>query len=347
MPVDPPNRILVVKLSAIGDVLMATPVARALRTAFPESHIAWVVERKAADVVLGNPCLDEVIVWDRRKWGGAFGWLKGLVMNASALRRALDGRRFDVALDLQGLLRSALVACASGAGKRIGFSDAAECSTLFYNVKHDPGELAENAQQRNLDMLRALGVQSTDTQMLMPITDIDREFARGFLARSELSGVKMVGICPATTRPNKHWTREGWSRVIDLIAERTGARALIFGAKADIEYARGIAEGVNTKVVIAAGETTLKQAAALMEQCVAIAGVDTGLIHMAVALDRPTVGLFGSSDWRCHVRKDNTTWLTKDYPCSPCGMRPKCKDIDCMSAFEPEEVAEAVQRWVV
>ena len=104
---------------------------------------------------------------------------------------------------------------------------------------------------------------------------------------------------------------------------------------------------MNTKVVIAAGETTLKQAAALMEQCVAIAGVDTGLIHMAVALDRPTVGLFGSSDWRCHVRKDNTTWLTKDYPCSPCGMRPKCKDIDCMRAFAPEEVAEAVQRWVV
>ncbi len=213
-----PERILIVKLSAIGDVLMATPVARALREAFPDSFIAWVVERKSADVVIGNPYLDEVIVWDRVKRGsmiwatprGSFGAFRGFAGSC--------GRGTSMScVDLQGLLRSAGVCLASGARRRIGFADGAEGSVRIYTERYDPGGDEVNAQQRNLDLLKTLGVNSTDTTMHMPVSDDDRDFAARFFAENDLDGSKVVAFCPATTWVNKHWTPDGWCGVADLI----------------------------------------------------------------------------------------------------------------------------------
>lgn len=341
-----PKRILIVKLSAIGDVLMATPVARALRTAFPQSHIAWVVERKSADIVLGNPYLDEVIVSGRTKIGRGLTDSTNLLRSLMSLRGELKSRRFDVCVDLQGLLRSAAVCMISGAKKRIGSADAAECSQLLYTDKYASGPDVINIQQRNLDLLRPLGVDSTETAMYMPVCEDDRVFADSFFEENDLANDRVVAFCVATTWLNKHWTPEGWTGVADLIWRKYGVKSLILGAKADIPLARKVADSAESKPVISAGLTTLKQAGALMEKCVAVIGVDTGLLHMAVALDMPTVGLFGASDWRCFQKKDNFVWVAKDYPCSPCRRHPICSDIDCMKAITPEDVDAAVGRWL-
>lgn len=346
MPTETPKRILIVKLSAIGDVLMATPAARALRTAYPDSYIAWIVERKSADVVLGNPYLDEVIVWERVKTGKLIPDAVSFIRSLSRLKKELRARHFDVCIDLQGLLRSAGVCLVSGAKRRIGFSDASEGGAYLYHDRYDPGGDEVNAQQRNLDLLKMVGVESTDTAMHMPVSDQDREFAEGFFAEHGLIGKKVVGFCPATTWVNKHWTPEGWSSVADLLADRYGARPLIFGSKADIKLANIISDGARNKPVISAGLTTLKQAGALMEKCAAVIGVDTGLLHMAVALDRPAVGLFGASAWRCFLKKDNFIWVAKDFPCSPCRRHPTCSNVDCMQAITAEDVDEAVRQWL-
>ncbi len=335
------------KLSAIGDVLMATPVARAVRQAFPESYIAWVVERKSADVIQGNPYLDDVIVWDRMKRGNLALDTIGFFRSLRGLRREMLSKGFDVCLDLQGLLRSAGVCFFSGARRRIGFADGAECSTLFYTDKYNPGGDPElNAQQRNLDLLRSLGVESTDTTMHMPLGDDDRLFADQFFAEHSLEGQKVLGFIPATTWVNKHWTVEGWTGVADLLGSRYGVRGVILGSKADIPLATRICSAATHKPVISAGKTTLKQAGALMEKCTAVIGVDTGLLHMSVALDRPSVGLFGASAWRCFLKKDNFAWVAKDFPCSPCRRHPTCSNVDCMQAISPEDVVEAVRRWI-
>lgn len=339
MAIENPKRILIVKLSAIGDVLMATPVSRALRKAFPESYIAWVVEKKSADIVLGNPFLDEVIVWERGK--GAAGFASSL----GALRRELRSRKFDVCVDLQGLLRSAGVCLVSGSKKRIGFADGDEHSPLFYHEKFTVDADA-NAQQRNLDLLKTIGVNSTDTAMYMPVMDEDRAFADEFLKKNGLDGEKVVAFCPATTWVNKHWTPEGWSGVADILGEKYGVKPLILGSKADTALASKIVDGARIKPVVSAGQTTLKQAGALMERSLAVIGVDTGLLHMAVALDRPAVGLFGASAWRCFLKKENFIWVAKDFPCSPCRRHPTCNNVDCMQAIIPEDVEEAVKRWL-
>lgn len=340
------NRILIVKLSAIGDVLMATPVAGALRKAFPESYIAWVVERKSADVVIGNPYLDEVIVWDRVKRGSILGDAARFITSLSGLRKELRSRHFDVCVDLQGLLRSAGVCLASGAKRKVGFADGAEGSVRIYTERYDPGGDEVNAQQRNLDLLKTLGVNCTDTSMHMPIGDDDRDFATRFFADHDLDGGKVVAFCPATTWVNKHWTPDGWSGVADLIGREYGAKSLILGSKADVALAQQIADAAEFKPVISAGHTTLKQAGALMERSAAVIGVDTGLLHMAVALDRPSVGLFGASAWRCFLKRDNFIWVAKDFHCSPCRRHPTCSNIDCMQAIMPQDVDEAVRRWL-
>lgn len=341
-----PKRILIVKLTAIGDVLMATPVAKALRQAFPDSYIAWVVEQKAADVVMGNPYLDEVIVWQRSVPGSIPCRAAHFVKSAWQLGKVLRSKRFDVCVDLQGLIRSACVCMLSGAKRRIGFADGAEGSVLFYHKKYDPGSAEINAQQRNLDILRLLGVESTDTAMYMPITDSDRLFAAELFRDSGLENSKVVAFCPATTWANKHWVPEGWARVADLLWDHYRIKSLILGANADIPLAQTIAEKARCKPFISAGQTTLKQAGAIMERTAAVIGVDTGLLHMAVALDRPTVGLFGASAWRCFIKKSNFVWVAKEFPCSPCQRHPTCKDVDCMRAIKPEDILDAVKLWI-
>lgn len=346
MATEDPKRILIVKLSAIGDVLMATPVAKALRTAYPDSYLAWIVERKSADVVLGNPYLDEVIVWERAKGGGFLNSTSRFIKGLNGIRRELRSREFDISLDLQGLLRSAGVCFVSGAKKRVGFADADECSSIFYHEKYNIHDPERNAQQRNLDLLKTIGIESTDTAMHMPVLDEDREFAAGFFADNGLEGEKVVAFLPATTWANKHWTPEGWARVADILGEKYNARPMIMGSKADIPLATQISDLARIKPVISAGKTTLKQAGALMEKSVAVIGVDTGLLHMAVALDRPAVGLFGASAWRCFLKRDNFVWVAKDFPCSPCRRHPICDNVDCMQAIAPEDVEGAVKRWL-
>jgi len=341
---EPPRRILIVKLTAIGDVLMATPVARALRTAFPEAYIAWAVEKKAADVVLGNPYLDDVIVWQRSVSGSMPRKIGHFARSAFALRRRLRAGRFDVCVDLQGLIRSAAVSLISGARHRIGFADGAEGSPLLYHTKFHPESPELNAQQRNLDILKTIGVYSVDTAMHMPVGEEDHAFAVSFFREQGLEGQRVVAFCPATTWANKHWTPEGWAGVADALWDGHGIRSLILGSAADVGLAEAVAGLAREKPVISAGRTTLKQAGAIMMRSAAVVGVDTGLLHMAVALDRPAVGLFGASAWRCFLKKPNFVWVAKEFPCSPCQRHPTCKDVDCMRAITADDVEAAVMQ---
>src|SRR5688572_14807705 len=154
------KRILIIRLSAIGDVIVTTPVARALREAMPDAHLAWVVEPRARDVLAGNPYLDEVIVWDRPK--GALS-----PANMWSVHRALRPRKFDIAIDFQGLLRSAPAARLSAARTVIGNAGAKEHADFLYDAKVPRSETDRSNRQRCLDLLRPLGIESRDRRMLI------------------------------------------------------------------------------------------------------------------------------------------------------------------------------------
>ncbi len=157
-----------------------------------------VVEKKSADVIQGNPNLDEVIVWDRNKGNGIQYAIK-FIKSFFKLRKELRSKEFDVCVDVQGLLRSGLVSYASGAKVRIGFADAGEMAWIFYTHKHNSIDTELNAQQRNLDVLKVLGIESANTDMYMPITEEDRKYSVEFFEKYGLIDCKVVALIPATT----------------------------------------------------------------------------------------------------------------------------------------------------
>ena len=340
------KRILIIRLSSIGDVVMTTPVAKALRAAYPDAHIAWIVEDKSRDVLEGNPYLDEVIVWDRAGTGNSpLGYLK----SALHLRRELARRKFDVAIDFQGLLRSAVIARISGARRRIGYDNARENAGLFYDVRLRVKNRDLRGSEMYARMIELLGVADREMEMHVPISDEDRAFARKFIAEtvsSRQAARKAVALCPATTWPHKHWTEEGWAGLSDALVSRYGAVPIFLGSRADsalIDRVRALSE---CDAASAAGKTSLKQAAAIIEQCDLVISVDTGLLHIANALNRPTVAVFGPTAWDYLAGKDSLAVVAKDLSCMPCFRHPTCKDHECMTSVTADEVLLAAERWL-
>src|SRR5437868_6866490 len=186
----PRPRILLVRLSAIGDVVVTTLVARVLRQALPEAYLAWLVEEKAADVLIGNPHLNEVIVWPRSSWqreAGQWGQFARHREFVADLRR----QRFDVGIDFQGLARSAGLLAAAGIRHRIGNTRSREGSGLCYTLRV-PRPPEPSSRQRCLDLLRPLGVESQDRRMVIGIQEEQRRNAASFLEQHGLAQAPYV-----------------------------------------------------------------------------------------------------------------------------------------------------------
>jgi len=182
--------------------------------------------------------------------------------------------------------------------------------------------------------------------MTVPVGDEERAFAEAFYQKQDLRSDRTVAFCPATSWAIKHWFNDHWAGLADILWRDFGIRAILFGSHADIPLAEDIMRLSSAPIASAVGKTTLKQAAGLMERCLAVVGVDTGLLHIGVALDRPSVGLFGPHRWKSLVQKPNFIWLAKDFPCSPCRRKPTCENIDCMRAITPDDVAQALSPWL-
>lgn len=336
------NRILIVRLSAIGDVMMTTPVAQALRTAFPDAYIAWVVESKSKDVLVGNPFLDEVIVWQHSS-GGGIGKSAGFLTSLWKLRRELRQRRFDTTIDFQGLLKSAFVARLSGARQCVGYDNAREGAERLYNSMLHIARQDARGMQLYGEMLEQLGIASGTLEMHMPLTQADRDFAHELISQD---GRKTVALCPATTWPQKHWTEEGWASLADRLALEHGAQTIFMGSPADVGMIARIMTMMRTQPTIAAGKTTIKQAAAVIEQSDLVISVDTGLFHIANALNRPLVGIFGPTLWDYLGKKDTLAIVAKNLSCMPCFRRPTCKQFDCMRDITPDDVLSESGAWL-
>lgn len=336
----PRPRILIVRLSAIGDVVVTTPVSRALRQAFPEAWIAWLVEPKARDVVEGNPYLDEVIVWPRQSREPMWRTALSSLGVARRLRRA----QIDVAIDFQGLVRSALVARMSGARWRIGNAGAREHAERFYNVRVAK-PACSSSRQRCLDLLRPLGVETTDRRMVLPIGPADEAAAHRLLAEVAIRpGDAYVCLVPASTWPHKHWLDARWSALADRIAAELGMRSVVLAGPQDRERTARVVAAARSRPADLGGRTTLRQAAAILQGARACVAVDTGLMHIAVSVGTPTVAICGASWWPGFQDYERFILLREPMPCSPCLRHPICHAVDCMQAITPAAVMAAVRR---
>ena len=349
-PMIPPSRILLIRLSAIGDIVFASPLISALRRAYPQAHIAWLVQPECAPLLWHHPDLDQVITWPlaewkalrrERRWGD-------LWRRARALRTELRGQGFDWVIDLQGLLKSGLPAWLTGARVRIGLGSREASQWLMTRVVPRGGD-PDGIGSEYRFLAEQLGLPLAGFAMALVPGEADRAFARALIEQEGLADGYVV-FCPFTTRPQKHWFEDRWSRLAAELQRVQGWRVLMLGGPGDREAGARIQSLVGADpdpgqgLINLTGRTSLLQAAALIDGSCLVIGVDTGLSHMGIAFGRPSLLLFGSTCPYLKTGRDNARVLYHPRPCSPCKRRPTCQGtFDCMRDLEVAEVLAAAQ----
>lgn len=337
--------ILIIRLSAIGDVVMASPLVRALRARYPDAHIAWMVQPEAKALLEANPDLDEVIVWPRNEWKRLWRerrW-RVLVRETREFVRRLRCRRFDLVIDAQGLMKSGIWAWLSGAKERIGLRSKEGSQRLMTRVIHKPAD-DKRIGSEYLHLAGELGLDTQNFEMQVALTSEDEAFATERVRAEGLEHGYAV-ICPFTTRPQKHWVEERWPQLAARLHREFGLRAVMLGGPGDAPAAQRIMQGETGNIVNLTATTTLRQAAALIRGSSLLVGVDTGLTHMGIAFHVPTVVLFGSTCPYTDTRRDNAVVIYHQFDCSPCKRNPTCGGrYTCMTSISVDEVAATVQR---
>ncbi len=331
--------ILLIRLSAIGDVVMASPLISALRRAHPDAHLAWLVQPEAAELLAANRQLDEVLIWPRGEWSrlARERRLLALARRVLAFRRELRRRRFSLVIDAQGLLKSGLMAWLSGAPRRIGLGSR-EGSGWLMTERIERGGDAGRIGSEYLHLARQLRLPTDGFPMRVALTDDDRRTA------AEIAGVgadaaPYAVICPFTTRPQKHWVEERWTELVGRVHAELGLRTVMLGGPGDREAADQIAMRSPSGLIDAVGRTRLRQAAALIESARLLIGVDTGLSHMGIAFATPSVLLFGSTLPYQNTTREDAVVLYHSLPCSPCRRRPTCGGaFTCMREITVDEI---------
>jgi heptosyltransferase-1 len=332
-----PRRLLLLRLSAIGDVVMAMPLLTMLRNSWPQAHIAWLVQSECAPLLRGHPDLDQVIELPRARWrqlrrGGH--WLR-LARELGGFVRDLRRQQFDTAIDIQGLLKSALWARVSGANLRVGLDPREGSSALMTHIaRSTPDDPRMASEYRHLaDCLGLAG----EFRPRLPLTAAAQQQARALVGDRRPYAV----LCPFTTRPQKHWFPEHW---IDLALrlEHAGLTPVMLGGPGDRSAADDIHHGAPA-IVNLVGRTGLPEAAAVIADAAVLVGVDTGLTHMASGLGVPALALFGSTRPYLDTGVERVRVLYHALPCSPCRRHPTCNGrYDCMRAHTPADVFEAL-----
>ncbi len=337
------QRILIIRLSALGDAVYALPAVSALRRYCPRAFIAWAVEEAASGLLKGHPQIDELIVvprksWQRRLKRGRLGAL-GEVWK---FRRELRSRQFDLAIDLQGNLRSALVAAASSAPCKIGF--APPCSRehshvmLDHAVKIDPGL---HKVRRNLALLEAIGVPAEGALAVFPPpSDDERRTVDDLLARSGVSGRRFVLMHPGVSSfgSYKQWPVGNYAELSRKL-QQLGVAVLLSAGPGEEQLVDMIAAQAEGAITVTG--LRLPELAELMRRAAAFVGSDTGPTQMAWMLGTPTVDMMGPKDPAIYgPLGPEHRKVTADVPCGPCRKR-KCSDVRCMKEIAAEQVLEA------
>lgn len=278
-------RILISRMSAIGDTILTMPVACALRREYPEAKLFWVVERKAAPMIRNHPVVDEIVELER----GWFTSIRGIKQTRDRLRSFEP----EIAIDCQGLTKSALAGWLSGAKRRIGYAGrhGGELTQWLNNELVEP--TATHIVDRSLELLKPLGIDAPSVDWQMPIPEEATEWANRW--RQKISDKRLAILNPGATADSKMWEPDRFGQTAEIIRKRYGYRSVaIWGGSKERCMAEWIVRHSNGAAVLAP-DTSLHQLAALISTSDLFVSGDTGPLHMAVALSVPTIGLYGST----------------------------------------------------
>lgn len=343
-----PKRILIIRLSSIGDVVRTLPALASLRRQFPRAHIAWAVEDKSSGLLEKHPQLDEIVTLERTRivqsLRNPLRFHEGLSLLAQFAARIIRPR-YDLVFDFHGIFKSGFIAALSRSPDRVGFARGfvKEFSYLFTNRKVIPSDARLPRVARNLEMVKPFVSPEnlTDRPLLAPAYEY-RDKATAFVREKFGDSHPVVAVHPGTSRRLKKWFPQSFARLCDMLAESLGARVMLTwgpGERDEVETIRSLAR---TCPEIAMQTTGLLELAAFFGMCDLMITVDSGPMHIASAVGTPVAAIFGPTD----IRVNAPHWpphkiVSSGLDCCPCDE--DCDFARCMDAVTPEDVLEAAR----
>ncbi len=348
--IENPKKILIIRLSAIGDVVDVLPALRCLRSNFPESKISWLVEDRASEVLSNHPDIDEVIEFPRKKWqkeilkvNRSFSTLSDIL----SFYRKLRGECYDLVLDFQGNLKSGIMDMITGTENRIGFGKGfcKEFNYLFTMHKAYPQTKREHRIDKNLTLLKYLGIETKYQNPELPVSRPDQEYVSKFINENNKYSVPLIIVNPCTSEfgSYKRWSTLNYARLSDMILEKYNVKVLFTWGPNELGIVNEIVTYMEQDAIVSF-KTSIKQLIELIRRADLYVGGDTGPLHIASTLCIPTVAIFGPKDPMLYgPYNENSLIISKKLPCSPCKHR-TCSDPECLTTILPEEVFQAVSQ---
>ncbi len=330
------KRILIVEVNWLGDVLFSTPLIKAIRKKYKHAHIACLVDPRCASILENNISVNEIIIYDEK------GRHKS-IFSKMRLIMELRKKKFDLAILLHRSFTKALIVYLAGAGERVGYPAKARKALLTTSV--EPPEEELHKVEYFLRLAKALGCDISDKNYEFSVSE---EARRSINAKLIGLGIKpediIVVLNPGGNWPPKRWPEEYFAKLGNMLTEKYPVKLVISGASKDKERAERISARANGKAVILAGETTIKELGALMERADFVISGDSGPMHMAIALNKKTIAIFGPTSPGITGPYGKGNYAVVEPPKKECEV--PCYDLDCldyrcMRSICPEVVLKA------
>jgi len=333
-------KILILKPSSLGDVVQALPVLRLLKCHFPAGEIFWWIDSQFAPFLEGDPDLTGIVHFERRRWASPRHWPE--MLRSIRWMRAQD---FDWVIDLQCLLRSGAFAWLANGKFLIGLDEVREGARGFYDVAVRRPSFHTHAVDWYLAVLPRLSVPVHNNFQWLPEK---LEIAAAVKAKWQTDGARWIAIQPGARWPNKRWPVGHFTELVRLLAEIfSDAHFAILGGAGDKSLGEIIARSAPGRCLNLCGQTSLPEMVEWLRFCSLMITNDTGPMHIAAALGKPLVALFGPTEPRRtgpYHQLDSV--LRIDLPCSPC-LKSRChyeKPNECLNALSPAAVFEFVRK---
>ncbi len=344
-------KVLIVKLSAIGDVVHTLPAVNALRRYRPEAQITWLVEEASADLVIGHGAVDRVLVSKRKRWSRGLhthNWRHHLGEIFSFIKQLRD-TRYDMVLDYQAALKGAALIALTRADRKIGFGPGMahqEHSYWVLNEKIPMVSMEIHALKRSLMLMEALGIPVERIEYNLPISRSAIKKVQQ-LARTEgrRSGPS-VAINPVALWDTKLWSSHRFAELADQLIETYQTNIYFTGGLSDKGEIDGIIRQMQYHGVNLAGKTSLIELAALYQQMACVITTDTGPMHISAAVETPVAALFGpTAEWRTGPYGDGHQVVSVPMDCRPCFKR-HCDHRRCMQSITVADVMKRVDGFI-
>jgi heptosyltransferase-2 len=332
---DEVRRILVRSTNWVGDTVMMLPSLVAVRKTFPRAEITVLTNPWVLPLFENHPAVDRTIVMDKGR--GAIHAVKEVMLIISRLRIL----RFDLAVLFQNAFEAALLSYLGGVRYRVGYNTDGRGLFLTHRVIRDRAIHSAHQVDYFLGLVDAMGWKVAETKPVVYLNEEDRKAVSVMLSSEGICDNDiLVGLNPgAAYGPAKRWPAERFAVIGDWASKRWSAKVVLFGSASEAAIAEEVATLMNAEPLNVCGKTTLGQAMALIKRCDFFLTNDSGLMHIAAALNRPLVAVFGPTD---HVQtrpvSRNARMVRHDVECSPCLKEVCPSDHRCMLSVEPQEV---------